>query len=70
MSDNSVCADSHMVPYPQRPEELRAGADINMTSQLDPTGDCDLLEEQAIHSDVRIGVHDDPVRMREKKPSA
>jgi hypothetical protein len=61
-------ADAH------RPEDLCAGADIhvsfNCRNTMAATPDCDLLEDQAIHSDRCVTMDHDPVRMRNQQPTS
>jgi hypothetical protein len=73
--DNSVGADPGVRANFDRPQNLRAGADIDMVANLGqssavPGPDCNLLEYQAIDSDFGVRMNHDAICVRNKKAAA
>ena len=73
--DDSVGADPGVRANFDRSQDLRAGADIDMVANLGqsiavPGADCNLLEYQAIDSDLGVRMDHDAVGVRNQKAAA
>ena len=58
-----------MVTDSHRANNLRSRTNIDMTANLYPCSNRDLLQNQAIRPNRGIGVDHDPNRMRQKQPA-
>ena len=73
--DDSVGADPGVRANFDRSQDLGAGADIDMVANLGqsiavPGADCNLLEYQAIDSDLGVRMNHDAIGVRNKKAAA
>lgn len=67
--NDGVGADASMVSNVDTPQQTRAGTDVHMSSDAGcasgfPCSDGHLLKNQAVWTDERVRVDDDPVGMR------
>lgn len=70
-----ICADPRMRSDLDRPQDLGAGSDVDMTANLGNSAapaaaKCDLVENQAVHPDFCVWMYDDAVRMGDQQPAA
>ena len=75
VDDDGVGADPGVRANFDRSQNLGAGADIDMVANLGqsiavPGADCNLLEYQAIDSDLGVRMDHDAIGMRNKKTAA
>jgi hypothetical protein len=50
-----------------RPDDLGARPDVDVSAKPDPLGQGHLLENETVRPDPRVGVNDDPVRVKEQE---
>lgn len=63
--NNGIRADSDMITDGHAIQDLRPGPNIHMPAKNDWPCKGDLVEKHAIGADLRVGMDDDPSRMRQ-----
>src|SRR5262249_20148687 len=72
---DGIGANAGMGADPNRAQDLRAGADIDMAldhwdAAQAPRSNRDLLKDQAVYADLGVGVNDDAIGVRDQEPTA
>jgi len=74
VDDHGIRTDACMVAYPDRPQNLGARTDVDMTADSGHAtvvgADGDLLEQQAIRADLGVWMDDEAIRMRQQQTAS